>query len=98
MKTLSNTVGTRINFFDTVETPTVTVFNELFPECPIKNKCPLALVTIGSPESNNCRSITVGDETIKHKMYSDILYTLDREEYRIDETEVELESINGVTL
>lgn len=96
MKTLSNTVGDRINFFDGVETPTVTVFNELFPECPIKNKCPLALVEILGVESNNCRSILVGEETIKHKMYSDILYTLDREEYRLDETEVELNEINGV--
>lgn len=98
MNTLSNTVGTRINFFDNVENPTVELFNTIFPECPIRNKCPLAMVTIGIPESNNCRTITVGDETIKHKMYSDILYTLDKEEYYLDERDLELESINGVTL
>lgn len=95
-KSLANTVGTRINFFDTLENPTVEVFNNLFPECPVRDK-PLDLtVQILGVESNNCRSIRVGDETIVHKMYSDILYTLDREVRGMDDSS--LESINGVTL
>ena len=97
MKTLSNTVGDRINFFDNVENSTVQVFNDLFPECPIKAD-PELVVLIGSPLPNNCRSILVGDTVITHKMYSDILYTLDRDEYYLDERDLELESINGVTL
>jgi len=98
MNTLGNTVGSRINFFDGLENQTVATFNDLFPECPIRDKCPALLVSIGSPTANNCRTLTVGTETMNHKMYSDILYTLDRDEYRLDERDMELESINGVTL
>ncbi len=97
MNTLSNTVGDRINFFDNVENSTVQVFNDLFPECPIKADPDLE-VLIGLPAPNNCRTILVGEETIIHKMYSDILYTLDRDDYHHDERDLELESINGVTL
>jgi hypothetical protein len=94
-KTLGNTVGNRINDFDELDTQTVTSFNELFPECPIKDKDAGERVVILSPDSNNCRSILVGDTILKHKMYSDVLYTLDKEEYYLDERDTELDEING---
>lgn len=94
-KSLANTVGDRINQFETYISQTVATFNELFPECPIRNKDLLDEVMILGPESNNCRSIMVGDEVLKHKMYSDILYTLDRQDYYLDEREVELDEIYG---
>lgn len=96
MNRLANTVGERINTFDTFLSQTVYTFNELFPECPIRNKEGELTVTILGVESNNCRAIYVGDEVIKHKMYSDMLYTLDKEEYFLDERDVELDEINGV--
>lgn len=102
---LGNTVGTRINEFDSLEwhEQTIPAFNELFPECPIKDDGTVTWIEIGSPESNNCRTILLYEHqdsfiTVKHKMYSDILYTLDRELYHLDERDLELESINGVTL
>lgn len=95
---LGNTVGDRINTFDSLELQTVEVFNALFPECPIRHVDRALIVSIGLPEANNCRAITVGTETVTHKMYSDILYTLDREEYYLDERDLELDEINGVNL
>ena len=96
MKTLSNTVGDRINIFDNAEHQTVQVFNDLFVECPIRDKDLTLSVEILGPDVNNCRTLKVGDETLTHKMYSDILYTLDRSEYHLDEREIELDEINGV--
>lgn len=97
MTRLGNTVGTRINEFDTFVSQTVYTFNELFPECPIRLDVEGETeVTILGPEGNNCREILVGTEIIKHKMYSDILYTLDRADYYLDERDVELSEINGV--
>lgn len=100
-KSLANTVGERINKFDNLEwfDQTVEAFNKLFTECPIKREA--AWIEIGAPDSNNCRTIYLYESTdsyvtIKHKMYSDILYTLDRQEYYLDERETELTEINGV--
>jgi hypothetical protein len=95
---LGNTVGDRINKFDSLETQTVETFNELFPECPIRDTDYELEVSIGGPESNNCRAIFVDSVLTKHKMYSDMLYTLDREEFRLDERDLELEEINGTML
>lgn len=93
---LGNTVGTRINTFDDLDTQTVATFNELFPECPIRDTDTTHLVMILTPDSSNCRTLLVGDELIKHKMYSDLMYTLTKEDYYLDEREVELDEINGV--
>lgn len=95
-KTLANTVGYRINAFDDMDVQTVGTFNNLFPECPIRDRDARDQVFILGPESNNCRAILVGDNVIKHKMYSDMLYTLDKEEYYLDERDTELDEINGV--
>lgn len=98
---LGNTVGDRINIFDNLEwfDQTVKAFNELFPECPIKQEA--GWIEIGSPASNNCREIHLFESvdsviTIKHKMYSDLLYTINKEDYLLDERETELVEINGV--
>jgi hypothetical protein len=93
---LANTVGDRINKFDSLETQTVYTFNDLFPECPIRDTELETPVTILDPVGNNCREIQVGIELITHKMYSDILYTINKEDYFLDEREVELDEINGV--
>jgi len=93
---LGNTVGARINEFDNLDVHNVETFNALFPECPIRNKCPALQVMVLGPESNNCRSIIVGDEIVKHKMYSDLMYTVDKETYFLDERDLELNEINGV--
>lgn len=99
---LANTVGDRINQFDNLDTQTVESFNALFPECPVKGYDLNMPLVIGSPAPNNCREITVSTtygliaETILHKMYSDIMYTLDRDVYNWDERDVELTEINGV--
>lgn len=98
---LGNTIGTRINQFDDLEwfDQTTVTFNALFPECPIKESA--AWIEIGEPASNNCRYIKLFEHedsftTIKHKMYSDILYTLDRQDYFLDERDLELTEMNGV--
>lgn len=95
-KTLGNTVGDRINEFDDLDVQTVGTFNNLFPECPIRNRDPRDQVIILGVDSNNCRSISVGDDVVKHKMYSDILYTINKEDYFLDERDKELTEINGV--
>ena len=95
-KTLANTIGNRINEFDDLDIQTVETFNSIFVECPIRNTDLQLPVLILRPDGNNCREIMVGDSVIKHKMYSDILYTLDKEEYFLDERDGELTEINGV--
>jgi hypothetical protein len=95
-KTLANTVGDRINEFDNLDVQTVGMFNVTFPECPIRNTDPMLQVIILGPNSNNTRDIVVGDNIIKHKMYSDILYTIDKEVFFLDERDTELTEINGV--
>ena len=93
---LGNTVGNRINEFDNLEIQTVETFNNLFPECPIKNQCPLSAVEILTPTANNCRLLKLNDsDTIVHKMFSDVLYTVDRDVYNSDEDE-ELDEMYGI--
>jgi hypothetical protein len=91
-------VGTRINLFD--NSPSMVYdFDKLFPECPLPERFARhAECTIEHLLPNNCRVITIGDESIIHKMFSDTLYGVDRDKFHYDETEKELESINGVTL
>jgi hypothetical protein len=96
MNRLANTVGTRINIFDSNKYQNVETFNRLFPECPIRKKDLDIEVSIGAVADNNCRMITVGSEVVKHKMYSDMLYTVDKDEYFLDERDLELDEINGV--
>ena len=97
---LGNTVGTRINTFDELEwfDQTVEAFNTMFPECPIKQEA--NWIEIGEPAPNNCRTIKLFEHedsytTLTHKMYSDILYTLDKQDYYLDERDTELMEING---
>lgn len=97
-KTLGNTVGDRINKFDNLDVQTVETFNELFPECPIRKTDKNLSVIVLGPAGNNCREIVVGGDLIKHKMFSDILYTLDREIYFLDDRDLELTEINGINL
>lgn len=92
----SSNIGGRINLFDSTE-ETVYDFNLLFPECPLPERFGNSEeVEIGVLLPNNCRVITVGEEAIKHKMFSDLLYGIDRDLFREDETDKELEAINGV--
>lgn len=95
-KTLANTVGDRINEFDNLDVQTVGMFNQVFPECPIRGTDKTLQVIILGPNGNNTRDIVVGDEVIKHKMYSDIMYLVDKEEFFLDERDTELTEINGV--
>lgn len=95
MKTrLSSSIGERINKFDSLDNPTVTEFNNLFIECPLKDYSPKAMVSIGQLLSGDRRELQVGTETVQHKMFSDVLYGMDREEY-YNEHEKELDEIMG---
>lgn len=100
---LANTIGDRINKFDELEwfDQTIESFNELFPECPIKDNGNTAWIKIGQPESNNRRTIFLFEHqdsctVIEHKMFSDIMYTVDKGVYYMDERDTELTEINGV--
>jgi hypothetical protein len=88
---LSNTVGERINEFETWETQIVGNFNALFPECPLKGFDVEDPVLIGSPAPNNSRELLVDGVLVVHKMYSDLLYGLDKGEYNmVEEEETEI--------
>ena len=50
-------------------------------------------VYILEPAPNGARLITVGGDLITHKMYSDVLYNVDRQDINEDD---ELYEINGV--
>jgi hypothetical protein len=90
-KTLSNTVGERINEFDSWETQIVGNFNAQFPECPLKGYDVEDPVLIGSPAPNNSRELLVDGVLVVHKMYSDLLYGLDKGEYNmVEEQETEI--------
>jgi hypothetical protein len=88
-KTLSNTVGERINEFDSWQTQIVGNFNALFPECPLKGFDVEDPVLIGDPASNNSRELLVDGVYVVHKMYSDLLYGLDKGEYNMLEDKEE---------
>jgi hypothetical protein len=89
-------VGDRINKFDNLEEQTLAEFNKLFPECKLNTKLfdDDMEVRIGGPMANNRRAIMVGSLTLEHKMFSDILYTMDRDEYN-NEMEKELDEVMG---
>jgi hypothetical protein len=95
MKSFNADIGRRINVFDNLEFQTVESFNNLFPECPIKDKDLSSNVVIGLPDAGNTRKILVNSEIIKHKMFSDILYGMDRADFFLDETDKELDDIMG---
>lgn len=94
IKSLNADIGKRINMFDGLEIQTVSTFNSLFLECPLKGE-PNDEVIIGLPEAGNTRKIFINGNAIKHKMFSDVLYGMDRAEYLLDETEKELDDIMG---
>ena len=95
IRSLNSDIGKRINVFDNYEIQNVYTFNTLFPECPIKDRDPEDNVVIGLPDAGNTRKILVGDNVIKHKMFSDILYGMDRADFLLDETDKELDDIMG---
>lgn len=94
IKSMNADIGKRINMFDGYEVQTVETFNSLFLECPLKGE-PSDEVIIGVPEAGNTRRIFINGNPIKHKMFSDILYGMDRAEYLLDETDKELDDIMG---
>lgn len=91
MRKNSNSVGDRINKFDNLEHQTVATFNGLFPEC----KIPTTTfdedfeVMIGGLLPNNKRDLLIEGVRLEHKMFSDILYTLDRDDYNNEEKELD---------
>jgi len=93
MKRLSNSTGKRINLFDDYEDPSVAMFNALFYECPLEGHNPDDIVRIGQMLSGNRRELFVGTTVVEHKMYSDILYGKDRDEFNNQDNEIE--SITG---
>lgn len=91
---LGNSVGSRINEFDSWETQIVGNFNALFPECPLSGFDVEDPVLIGEPAVNNSRELLVDGVLVIHKMYSDLLYGLDKGEYNMVEDD-ELDEIMG---
>lgn len=87
MNRQSFTIGTRINQFDNLEIQTVGVFNTLFPECPVSGFDDSTDLEILNPETNNSRRLNINGLEIVHKMYSDLLYNVDRDEYNMEECE-----------
>lgn len=87
-------IGVRINLFDELETPTVEQFNTMFPECPLF-LAPDLLVTIGEYIGADRRSLTVGTETISHKMFKDIYYGIDRDTFYEPEKDEPLTEMMG---
>lgn len=79
---LSNTIGERIKRFDDLEMTKVQSFNLMFPECPLKDFDDLDDVEILHPTVNNCRVLLVNGKEVVHKMYSDLLYNVDKSEFR----------------
>lgn len=90
-------IGERINEFDSLETQTVGTFNELFPECPIKDFHDLNEVEIGQYIGADRRSILVRGELIQYKMFRDVLYGMDRDLFESQE-EKELDDMYGWAL
>jgi len=81
MTRVSNNVGERVNKFDNLLTQNVGSFNLMFPECPITSFDNEAEVEILSPGANNTRYLLIGGIEVRHKMFSDLLYNLDRDVY-----------------
>jgi hypothetical protein len=94
IKSMNSDIGKRINVFDGYEQQTVETFNQLFTECPLKGQ-PDDEVTIGLPDTGNTRKIFINGNPIKHKMFSDVLYGMDRAEFLLDERDKELDDIMG---
>ncbi len=91
-------VGARINLFDK-SAGMVYDFDKLFPECPLPDTYPRdEPVVIGEVLPNNCREIWIDGDLIVHKMFSDTMYGKDRDLFHLDETEKELDEINGILL
>jgi|GEM_PF-6708202 hypothetical protein len=85
MKSKFYTIGERINKFDNLEVQTVGTFNELFPECKVKDFNDLRPLEILEPHSNNSRVLNIDGNKVIHKMYENLLYNVNRDEY--NETE-----------
>jgi len=88
-KQLSSSIGERINLFDGYLDPSVEMFNVLFYECPLTGYNPDDLVTIGQMISGNRRELLVGEVLVEHKMFSNLLYGMDRDEFNNQESEIE---------
>lgn len=94
MNRQSFTVGTRINKFDDLCMQTVGTFNELFPECPVNNFDITAELEILEPRVNNSRLLKINGLEVVHKMYSDLLYNVDRDVYNMDGVETDIMGID----
>jgi len=94
MKQAFTTIGKRINEYDLLDIQDVGAFNNLFPECPIKDYCPLTELIILDPAPNNSRYMYLDGLLITHKMYPNLLYNVDKDEYYADEDK-ELDYIMG---
>jgi hypothetical protein len=88
-------VGARINLFDN-SPGMVYDFDKLFPECPLPERFSRDdQVVIGHYAGANKREIIIDGELIIHKMFNDLIYNIDRDDFREDETDKELFEING---
>ena len=88
-KRLSSSIGDRINLFDNLDDCSVIMFNSMFYECPLTDQDPDVTVIIGQTLSGNRRELLVGDKVVEHKMYSDILYGMDRDKFNNQDNEVD---------
>lgn len=87
--------GERINEFDNLENCTVLQFNNLFPECPLDYPEDVE-VEIGSYLGADRRELKLGGtETISHKMFRDVLYGVDRDQFYEPDKDEPLDYIMG---
>lgn len=96
-KRLFYTVGVRIKEFDNLYVQTVGTFNNLFTECPLKEFDPKMSLEILDPATNNCRVLLVEGVSVTHKMYENLLYNVDKDEYNKNQ-EKELDEIHGYSV
>lgn len=86
---MSSTIGQRINKFDNLPTNTVQDFNNLFPECPVKDFDLAAELEILEPAPNNSRVLKINGLEVRHKMFANLLYNVDVDVYNMHEKEAD---------
>ena len=94
MRTLKP-IGERINMFDNLDEQTVGTFNKIFIECPLTDPGNLP-VEIGQYVGADRREIFIGDsKPILLKMFKDLLYGIDRDDFYEPEKDEPLDDIMG---